>query len=511
MKRSVVSLLLAGLLTASPAYAAADGNANTPRFTFEFHSEPLVEVLTFISRKTHVDLVPDASLPPVLVTDRLEAMTLPDILAALGNAYSIGFARTDPRTIIVGSEQSIAKRFGGDPRLLSERQVVFKIKNADPATIEQVLRTALPDSTTIVTDPRTRSIMMVASPAVIERAGALISNFDSPEIDRHVETYSIQYAKASDLAKPVSDALGLAPPYGVTVVPSANSLVVTGTNDALARAQALISQLDQPTSQVVFVSHVVQMTPQNDNSHVGLQVGTNSSTSVTGTGTTNSFTSGQFVVSTLTTTAGLLGVLNTLVSTGSAQAKALPNMVIANGASATIADPTLFPVVSSDPIRGQTVQAISYGVSLSLDATIGAAGVLTHVKGQLTQLEGLVQSQYPIVGGPTFDTVVQIPDDHTLVLAGLEQDTSSDTLGKIKFLGDLPLIGGLFRDRQQQHERVSVLILISCHIIRPNELVSGTLATPNPAAYLHAVMSPPTPSPAPPTPVPTPTPVSLPQ
>ena len=167
--------------------------------------------------------------------------------------------------------------------------------------------------------------------------------------------------------------------------------------------------------------------------------------------------------------------------------------------------------MSSDPIRGQTVQAISYGVSLSIDATIGAAGVLTHVKGALTQLQGLVQSQFPIVGGPTFDTVAQIPDDHTLVLAGLEQDTSSDTLGKIKFLGDLPLIGGLFRDRQQQHQRVSVMILISCHIIRSNELTPGTLTTPNPGAYLQAVVSPPTPSPAPSMPAPLPTPAALPR
>ena len=80
MKRCLSALFLAALFTISPAFAAAD-NANAQRFTFEFHAEPLVEVLTFISRKTHVDLVPDASLPPVLVTDRLEAMTLADILA----------------------------------------------------------------------------------------------------------------------------------------------------------------------------------------------------------------------------------------------------------------------------------------------------------------------------------------------------------------------------------------------------------------------------------------------
>ena len=117
--------------------------------------------------------------------------------------------------------------------MLSEKQVVFKIQNADPTAIEQVLRSALPDSTTILADPRTRSIMMVASPAVIERASGLIASFDTPQIDRHVQTFAIQYSKATDLAKPVTDALGLAPPYGVTAVPSANSLVVTGTNDAL--------------------------------------------------------------------------------------------------------------------------------------------------------------------------------------------------------------------------------------------------------------------------------------
>jgi type II secretory pathway component GspD/PulD (secretin) len=511
MKRVLSWLLVAAMCAATPAYAGT-GNAGE-RFTFEFHAEPLVEVLTFISRKTHIDLVPDASLPANLVTQRMENKTLSEILAALGNAYSLGFAQQNPRTIIVGSEQSIAKRFGGESKMLSEQQAVFTIQNADPNAIVTMLRGSLPDSTTLLADARTRSIMVVASPSVVQRASDLIKQFDTQEVDRHIQTFRIQYAKASDLQKPVSDGLGLAAPYGVTAVPSANSLVVTGTGDAIVRARALISELDQPTSQVVFVSQIIQMTPQNDNSHVGLQVGTNVAAGSSGSGTTgNTFNNGQLVVSTLTTTKDLLGVVNTLISSGSARAKALPNMVIANGAAATISDPTLFPVVSSDPIRGQTVQAISYGVSLTMDATIGSVGVLTHVKGQLTQLQGLVQSQYPIVGGPTFDTVAEIPDDHTLVLAGLEQDTSNDTLGKIALLGDLPLIGGLFRDRQRQHQRVNVLILISCHIIRPDEFVPGTLATPDPIGYLRAAVTPPLPTPAPtPTPEPTPAPTHRPQ
>ena len=74
MKRVLSWLLVAALCAATPAYAGT-GNAGE-RFTFEFHAEPLVEVLTFISRKTHIDLVPDASLPANLVTQRMENKTL---------------------------------------------------------------------------------------------------------------------------------------------------------------------------------------------------------------------------------------------------------------------------------------------------------------------------------------------------------------------------------------------------------------------------------------------------
>jgi hypothetical protein len=63
------------------------------------------------------------------------------------------------------------------------------------------------------------------------------------------------------------------------------------------------------------------------------------------------------------------------------------------------------------------------------------------------------------------ETPVTLPDGHTAILGGLVNDTDSDSLSKVPWLGDLPLIGWLFRSTNDQSRERYLYVFITPHII----------------------------------------------
>jgi len=65
------------------------------------------------------------------------------------------------------------------------------------------------------------------------------------------------------------------------------------------------------------------------------------------------------------------------------------------------------------------------------------------------------------------DSTVQLQDGQTLALAGLLQDSLREKVDKIPGLGDLPIIGALFRSSGFKHEKTDLLIAVTPHLVKP--------------------------------------------
>ncbi|MBI3178994.1 MAG: type II secretion system protein GspD, partial [Deltaproteobacteria bacterium] len=63
-------------------------------------------------------------------------------------------------------------------------------------------------------------------------------------------------------------------------------------------------------------------------------------------------------------------------------------------------------------------------------------------------------------------TVVVVDDQQTVVIGGLMRDRTRDSESKIPILGDLPLVGWLFRQRSHEVEKVNLLLVLTPYIIR---------------------------------------------
>ena len=65
-------------------------------------------------------------------------------------------------------------------------------------------------------------------------------------------------------------------------------------------------------------------------------------------------------------------------------------------------------------------------------------------------------------------TSVVIEDGQTVVLGGLMKDTTTESTSKVPVLGDIPVIGNLFRQQEETSTRKNLLIFITAHLMTPS-------------------------------------------
>jgi type II secretory pathway component GspD/PulD (secretin) len=104
-------------------------------------------------------------------------------------------------------------------------------------------------------------------------------------------------------------------------------------------------------------------------------------------------------------------------------------------------------------------------VRLRLTPTIGDDGSITaEMHPEYSQITGFNNS-FPIVANRKVDSTLRVHDGETIVLGGLFSDVDSDTVTKLPALGDIPILGGFFRNRQKSRTKDEVVFYITPHIL----------------------------------------------
>ena len=79
----------------------------------------------------------------------------------------------------------------------------------------------------------------------------------------------------------------------------------------------------------------------------------------------------------------------------------------------------------------------------------------------------------PVIDVRSADTVAVTPDGQTVVIGGLLQSTKTETVTKIPLLGDIPLLGNLFRRKQKDDAKSELLIFLTPYVVQaPSELAA---------------------------------------
>ncbi len=265
----------------------------------------------------------------------------------------------------------------------------------------------------------------------------------------------LRYARSIDAVKQLAGAL---PDKSYTVDERQNAILVHGSAGTVATARSLLHALDVPAPQIMFEVRVVDLTI-NDSSEIGVLY--------SGTGTSDG--PGSVAWAFKNKTIPIQAQLNALITKNRAKVLATPRLATLNNKEASLLVGQSYPISNTVTIGSTTsadVRFVDIGVRLRLTPTIGADGsIVAELHPEYSAFAGTTQQGNPIIANRKIDTTLRIEKDETIVLGGLIQETDRETIRKLPLLGDLPILGPVFRSRGRGHEKDDIVFLITPHVI----------------------------------------------
>ena len=168
-------------------------------------------------------------------------------------------------------------------------------------------------------------------------------------------------------------------------------------------------------------------------------------------------------------------VIRALQTRGLFQSLAEPNLITQNGREASFlaGGEYPYPVVQGSNLNGAvTILFKEFGVRLRFTPTIVGED-LVHIKvapevsaldfSNAITLEGF---RIPALLTRRTETEVELRDGQTFAIAGLIDSSLTETARKIPGLGDIPILGRLFRSRAYQRHETELIVMITPHILR---------------------------------------------
>lgn len=337
--------------------------------------------------------------------------------------------------------------------------------------------------------------------------------------ERNVYVYKLRNAAASDTAAVLTNVVarsanppatpgGRPPlrqsgefeaPVQIFADKPTNSLIITGSRSDYHRLLSVIESLDIRRNQV-FVEAVIMEVNVNRLRLLGLdpvqglaaiQKGsvlflgglnripeeiTSIAQSLTGVGAAAGGTVN------LLNTGSLRLFLQILNSSTDANILSTPQLLAADNqrAKIVVGENRPFPTGQAQGITGGTLVTIErkdVGVTLEITPQVLENGLIRlEVKQEITAIaENVAQTigsgSASIPVGPTttkraMETITIVPDQQTVVLGGLVRDNVTFNERKVPLLGDIPLLGWLFKSRSQQTEKVNLLVFLTPTVVR---------------------------------------------
>ena len=358
---------------------------------------------------------------------------------------------------------------------------------------------------TNATVPNSHTLIIVGKALDVQKALDTAAQFDVPG-DTDLATYKVKYVEINTLAGalrklvPGATVTGIDVPDGTSIAsgsatPGASqsassgsggsgsqgttstnmsaaaldnlsrTLVITGRKGDVGKARTLIEALDIKSPQIRIEAKITSLTETGEKK-LGL-----------------SWSWGDFVKNEVSPSHwqrqpwDFAATLDALITTGDGKLLAAPSLVCLEGKPGQffVGDQIRFVTQISVGNNGAptvTTDTANVGVQLSVVGNVSSDGNITlnlHPEVSVVRLDKVQASgialTLPTITRRYTDHVVRVKNGETIVIGGLISDQDLDTLNKIPILGDLPILGHLFRHRDKTKDHSEVVIFITASIV----------------------------------------------
>jgi len=291
-------------------------------------------------------------------------------------------------------------------------------------------------------------------------------------------------AQGANAANSADAGLDLSGQVRVVADATSNSVMVLSPERNFDRLRRLLEQLDQPVKQVLVRVLVAEVTLEK-----GIDLGVELTGGSRGSTTaSNVFTDFDLFDSALGVNGFLIentdfrAAIRALATNTNFDVLSRPYILTTDNREATVNVSQEVPVINGSRTDQNnnvtsTFDRRDVGIILTVTPQINSEGlVVLDVTQELSALSDhaipvAADVESPIINKRTMTTRVLVEHGQTAVIGGLVKDQISETVRKVPLLGDIPLLGALFRRTQSTKSQTELLVFLTPQVVRnPQEL-----------------------------------------
>jgi general secretion pathway protein D len=411
-------------------------------------------------------------------------------------------------------------------------RVINSLEQAAPGRAGKGIRRGAEGGPVLVADERTNSVLLGGDRSDRLRLRAIITHLDTPyDTGGNTEVVYLNYAEAKDLVE-VLTGLGTKAEKGAQGKVSApqvqfdiqadeatNALVITAPPDIMRTLKRVISELDVRRAQVL-VDAIIAEVSMDTARELGVQwvfSGLNSGNGVSPVGIINFTNTGNNIADvinsavdvvnggTIPTPKGnvLLGggkvqkdsnfnylaVINMLASDSNTNILSTPTLVTLDNEEAEIIIGQNVPFVTGSFTNTgaagtavnpfQTIQRQDVGLTLKIKPQINEGDALKlNIEQEVSSIASSVAGASDIITNKrSIKTAVMVGDGNVVVLGGLIQKQTDESVQKVPLLGDIPGLGALFRSKSGKVTKTNLMVFIHPVILRDSAVTEANTSS----------------------------------
>jgi len=433
--------------------------------------------------------------------------SLSDVTTVLSSFQSEGGKMiTDPRTgklVVIDTKDNLKYMKEVVASLdVKLEPVTFRPKYALAMDLIQQIELMLSERGSAQVDVRTNMLTVMDVPERIERIRELIAELD---VDLAKETFQVNFALPSDVRSMIDQVL---PPESIltAVDERTRKISVRGVPESIEEARQIVEDFDKKLKQVSIQAYIMTANVQRVR-ELGLQweyledpEGAIAAGFVPGDLGNVNFSVGSLLGGRSSIDSDhVSAVISALATDSDTEILANPRVLVDDGQMATFKNVTREPYQDSAYSTGyqggggetqpsyrytvpMQVKFIDVGTTLDVTPRINESG---YVEMNISAKDSTADMRSILSGGSTTTvpvetensviTRVMVRSGETIVIGGLRVDSASKEVDKIPFLGDIPLIGHLFKSTERQTADRELLIFIRPEIVEEQDTAEAQL------------------------------------
>ncbi|BCD68951.1 secretin N-terminal domain-containing protein [Nitratiruptor sp. YY09-18] len=368
-------------------------------------------------------------------------------------------------------------------------RIVNQVSKMAKATINQKIPI---NKIEILSDDATNSIILIASRENIFKLLPYIKKLDAKDLgaEQQIAVIPLKNAEAKDMVKTLNELLAKKKYPKETEKPTIsvdeemNSLIVSAKGEDIAMIKKMVKVLDRERPQVYIMAKIIEIS-ENKTKQLGIKYGLEGGkvtsnalytaamnlggSSIVG----NALTSMFEMPSNITEGIALGAFVDFLSSEGAAEILSQPSILCINNKESSIYVGKTESVLTSSvqgnsttDLARNTYKRQDIGLTLKIKPRISSEEKVT-IKASLIQEDTAGgQPGLPITTKRQLETTAIVNDGESVILGGLTKAKYDDKETKVPLLGDIPIAGNLFKNREKIRDKVNLVVILTPFIVK---------------------------------------------